>query len=65
MLQVVGRIYKVTVLYRCAVTAHTTGGRRYPGRMILNMRGPVTGYTAVTQGAVTRTRRLSAVCRMA
>ena len=33
--------------------------------MILSMRGPVTGYTAVTHGAVAGTRCLGAVGTMA
>ena len=65
MLHVVGRIDKGRVIDRCAVTAGTTGRRGDLGRMILSMRGPVTGYAAVTHGAVAGTRRLRAVGRMA
>ena len=65
MFQVIRQIYKVHVVDGIGVTACTTGGRCDLARMILSMRAPVTGYPAMTHGAVAGARRLRAVGRMA
>ena len=65
MLDVVGRIHKVRIIDRCAVTAGTTGRRGDLGRMIFSMRGPVTGHRRCDTWNNPRNRWRCAVGRMA
>ena len=52
MLDVVGRVHKVRVIHRGAMTAATCGLLRDQGCMILSVRCPVTGLAAVARGTI-------------